>query len=390
VDKQIKYTGIIRRGAKGPRVKNIQQALRAHGYSIGPLDGHYGSKTLRAVKAFQKREGLKSDGVIGKNTFRSLFKHKPKADRATIKAIQRALAQRGYAPGPIDGVWGQRTSLALKAFQAGRSLRSTGAIDSQTQRLLLSQSAKPISRNSLLFKCLSLTGTFETGKRTPGCFSGLSGNFDGQGVSFGALQWNLGQGSLQPLIIAMAKTYPTVIRNIFKQRYVSLMKAMSMKSKTSVRWATSIQSRKHRIKEPWKQNFIKLGQTDEYQSLQAMAARRLFNSALQLCKQYKIYSQRAAALMFDIKVQNGSIKQSIRQKIFRDIRGLPKVLSRKAFEEANLTIIANRRAEGCNKRWVEDVRRRKLCIATGKGTVHGLTYDLKRQFGISLKPLDVL
>jgi hypothetical protein len=35
---------------------------------------------------------------------------------------------------------------------------------------------------------------------TSGCWSGASGNFDGQIVSVGALQWNYGQGSLQPIL----------------------------------------------------------------------------------------------------------------------------------------------------------------------------------------------
>lgn len=36
-----------------------------------------------------------------------------------------------------------------------------------------------------------------------------------------------------------------------------------------------------------------------------------------------------------------------------------------------MSIVANRRAEAANPRWVDDVRVRKLCIARGEGTVHG-------------------
>jgi hypothetical protein len=36
---------------------------------------------------------------------------------------------------------------------------------------------------------------------TSGCWSGASGNFDGQIVSVGTLQWNYGQSSLQPILI---------------------------------------------------------------------------------------------------------------------------------------------------------------------------------------------
>jgi hypothetical protein len=50
----------------------------------------------------------------------------------------------------------------------------------------------------LLKRCLALTGALETGKSAPECFSGLAGDFDGMGLSFGALQWNLYRKTLQP------------------------------------------------------------------------------------------------------------------------------------------------------------------------------------------------
>lgn len=51
-----------------------------------------------------------------------------------------------------------------------------------------------------LFDCFSkVTGKFEGNKG----FANLSGNFDGQGISAGVLQWNLGQGSLQPILLEM-------------------------------------------------------------------------------------------------------------------------------------------------------------------------------------------
>ncbi len=64
----------------------------------------------------------------------------------------------------------------------------------------------------------------------------------------------------------------------------------------------------------------------------------------------------------------------------RDFANLPD----EADEEARLRIVANRRAEASNPRWVEDVRTRKLTIARGKGTVHGMQYDLEEDYGIRL------
>lgn len=53
---------------------------------------------------------------------------------------------------------------------------------------------------------VAITGTFETSGDP---YQGVSGDFDGQGISCGVLQWNIGQRSLQPLVIAAGK--PSVV-----------------------------------------------------------------------------------------------------------------------------------------------------------------------------------
>ncbi|MEM9632659.1 MAG: peptidoglycan-binding protein [Pseudomonadota bacterium] len=53
----------------------------------------------------------------------------PKADRKTVEFVQRSLADRGYDPGPADGIWGRRTAAAVKAFQRSEGLTQSGVID---------------------------------------------------------------------------------------------------------------------------------------------------------------------------------------------------------------------------------------------------------------------
>jgi hypothetical protein len=50
----------------------------------------------------------------------------------------------------------------------------------------------------LLETCVRVSGAFENGGGAS--YAAVSGNFDGQGLSAGILQWNAGQGSLQPLL----------------------------------------------------------------------------------------------------------------------------------------------------------------------------------------------
>ncbi|MBI2881601.1 MAG: peptidoglycan-binding protein, partial [Candidatus Tectomicrobia bacterium] len=45
-----------------------QAALKKAGFDPGPIDGVAGRKTRAAVMAFQKANGLKADGRVGKTT----------------------------------------------------------------------------------------------------------------------------------------------------------------------------------------------------------------------------------------------------------------------------------------------------------------------------------
>ncbi len=47
----------------------------------------------------------------------------------SLTDIQAALLKLGYAPGPIDGLFGGRTSAAIKAFEAEHDLPADGALD---------------------------------------------------------------------------------------------------------------------------------------------------------------------------------------------------------------------------------------------------------------------
>ena len=60
------------------------------------------------------------------------------------------------------------------------------------------------------------------------------------------------------------------------------------------------------------------------------------------------------------------------------------MLADKKDQVARMRIIANRRAAAARPEFVNDVRVRKLTIAEGQGTVHGIPYDLEEQFGLRL------
>ncbi len=65
-------TAVLRQGASGGEVKELQRRLKEWGYYNGAVDGIYGKGTVAAVKAFQKKNGLTADGVAGIETYKAL------------------------------------------------------------------------------------------------------------------------------------------------------------------------------------------------------------------------------------------------------------------------------------------------------------------------------
>ena len=62
-------------GCRGDAVKKLQQALINAGYKsiVRSADGIFGQWTYDAVRAYQKDHGLAVDGIAGKNTQNALY-----------------------------------------------------------------------------------------------------------------------------------------------------------------------------------------------------------------------------------------------------------------------------------------------------------------------------
>ena len=61
-----------RQGSSGQAVRTIQEKLVRWGYFDGPVDGLFGARTAAAVRAFQEKNGLAVDGIVGPATLRAL------------------------------------------------------------------------------------------------------------------------------------------------------------------------------------------------------------------------------------------------------------------------------------------------------------------------------
>lgn len=68
----------------------------------------------------------------GSDTARSLSREED------VRAVQQSLNDQGYDVGNIDGVWGPKTSGAVRKFQADHGLEATGRLDAETRTALQS------------------------------------------------------------------------------------------------------------------------------------------------------------------------------------------------------------------------------------------------------------
>ena len=304
----------------------------------------------------------------------------------TVKSIQQLLSSLNLYTGPIDSLFGGGLESAVKNYQKRHGLKPSGLVDSATWMQLFPGQPVPVSPlagQPLAGRCLALTGSFETGKFPPDCFCGLTGDFDGQGISFGALQWNIGQGTLQPLLKQTFEQHPAVAQSIFHEHLDTLQSLATASLPEQLAFTRSIQA-KGRILEPWRGMLTALGRAPENWQIQTNHAAKSYRTALQLCTQFGLASERGVALMFDIITQNGSIRSIVRAQILADCASLPS--GDAGSEVARMSSIANRVAASSNPKYRDDVRTRKLLIATGQGVVHGIAYDLAGDFSLTLNP----
>ena len=145
---------VLRLGAQGPAVAGLQDRLRAAGFDPGPSDAIFGARTAGAVRRLQQARGLAVDGIAGPQTWGAtggraapppapppaiapappgpLPELRRGAQGSAVQDLQARLRAAGHDPGPVDGDFGRRTDLAVKAFQAHRGLAVDGVVGPQT------------------------------------------------------------------------------------------------------------------------------------------------------------------------------------------------------------------------------------------------------------------
>lgn len=86
----------LRPGNEGPRVQEMQEKLIELGFLTGKADGQYGPKTKEAVSAYQRRSGLKVDGIAGNDTLSRLYSADPMLTPTPPPSVIPAVMVRVY------------------------------------------------------------------------------------------------------------------------------------------------------------------------------------------------------------------------------------------------------------------------------------------------------
>jgi peptidoglycan hydrolase-like protein with peptidoglycan-binding domain len=130
----------IRLTDKGSHVKALQSLLTKLGYACA-VDGDFGQNTVSKIMAFQRKSGLKADGIIGTKSIEKMFSGKNIVLKRMHKGqdvgvLQLLLAMLGKNM-MHDGIFGLGTEKALMSLQKLFGLKADGIFGDISRKKML-------------------------------------------------------------------------------------------------------------------------------------------------------------------------------------------------------------------------------------------------------------
>lgn len=115
---------------EGPSVRLLQRNLYGLNYNYNGLqvNGVFDLRTDEVVRDFQAQNKLVPDGIVGRITWSVLL--------GKVTRIQNKLNSLGFNSGSPDGVYGPRTTDAVKRFQSVNGLIIDGIVRPRTRQQL--------------------------------------------------------------------------------------------------------------------------------------------------------------------------------------------------------------------------------------------------------------
>ncbi|HSM01709.1 MAG TPA: peptidoglycan-binding protein [Acidimicrobiia bacterium] len=129
------------KGDTGEAVRDIQDRLIALGFDVsGDGRGEFGDSTRLAVISFQESRRIAADGMVGRETWRTLvdagfalgdrllYYRMPMLHGDDVAELQRRLNAIGFDAGDVDGIFGPATLSAVLDFQHNRIMAEDGIV----------------------------------------------------------------------------------------------------------------------------------------------------------------------------------------------------------------------------------------------------------------------
>ncbi|MGC4377905.1 peptidoglycan-binding protein [Fictibacillus sp. Mic-4] len=146
----------LKKGMQHNDVKELQQKLMDKGYfQYKETTGYYGDITKEAVSDFQRKNGLKVDGVVDEDTVKALKNPSSvsnllkEGDRGhDVSGLQSELKDRGYYDYTVDGIFGPITLNAVKMFQKDSGIRVDGIAGPETFNALYHEAGTAASKEN--------------------------------------------------------------------------------------------------------------------------------------------------------------------------------------------------------------------------------------------------
>jgi peptidoglycan hydrolase-like protein with peptidoglycan-binding domain len=145
IDALLSQQRVLRYGSQGADVADVQRLLHALAHYDGAADGIFGQKTTSAVRSFQDARGLTVDGVIGSRTRGELASLHLAATGGAILTSSGSLLGRGVSGATVQALQG---ILAMLGFNPGPVDGQFGSRTSQA--VLLFQQSRNLTADGIV------------------------------------------------------------------------------------------------------------------------------------------------------------------------------------------------------------------------------------------------
>ena len=284
-----------------------------------------------------------------------------------VGEMQVGLERLGFDPQGIDMIFGEDTANTLLDWRLATNRTETNAILTMKDWKELSDSPAP----QLFDICAQTTAAFEGHG-----FGKIVGDFDGAVLTWGYHGYTLLYGHLQAVLNKIRKASPRSLEMVFgSERATELISMLDLPRQEQLIWAreTVLNSSK-RVRPDWHKQFASLGALNVTRKMQLQHSKEAFwqKMALPQAALMGLREPLSLGMLFDAAIQQGGASSNA-VALVNSARaatpGITEMTLRKILADALIGQISN-------ERFRKDVAERRKSFVSGRGRVHGATYDL--------------